>query len=302
MRPFVYENAPASKLQQKGILYLYFESRLGGTVRLRRAAGSFNRAVDQVLHQAPRANRNQTLLLIALVLIFLWLIGGLAGCGCLTGSREVESAAELAEKGMEDFEEEDYGDALKTFTTLKERYPYSRYAILAELKVADAHFFRKEYPEAISAYEDFVQLHPKNEAIPYVLYQVGASYYEQMLSEDRDQTPTRLSILAFERLLREHPDSAYAGEAIKKIKDCRRLLADHELYVGRFYFRSEHYEAALARFEGVLTGYNDVLPSKTQKELEKLIVACKKKLSDQSPEEADSKQGQPIELGLPSHP
>ena len=224
---------------------------------------------------------------LASALIFLWLVVGAAGCAFLTGSKQVESAEELAEKGMESFEEEDYKDALKAFNTLKERYPYSRYAILAELKVADAHFYRKEYPEAIGAYEDFVQLHPKNEVIPYVKYQIGVCYYEQMLSIDRDQTPTRLAILSFERLLKEHYDSAYASEATKKINDCRKLLAEHELYVGRFYYKSKHYSAALGRFEGVLTGYMDVLSPNTRREVERLIISCRAKLSDRIGDEAD---------------
>jgi outer membrane protein assembly factor BamD len=243
--------------------------------------------VDPITHQTQRARGNRKPAFIASALIFLWLAVGTAGCACLTGSKQVESAEELAEKGMESFEEEDYSDALKAFNTLKERYPYSRYAILAELKVADAHFYRKEYPEAIGAYEDFVQLHPKNEAIPYVKYQIGICYYEQMLSKDRDQTPTRLAILSFERLLKEHYDSAYASEATKKINDCRKLLAEHELYVGRFYYKSKQYSAALGRFEGVLTGYMDVLPSKTQREVERLIIACKAKLSEYIGDEAD---------------
>ena len=232
--------------------------------------------------QMVRAHRK-----LASVLIFLWLVVGVAGCAWFTGSKQVESAEELAEKGMDSFEDEDYKDALKAFNTLKERYPYSRYAILAELKVADAHFYREEFPEAITAYEDFVQLHPKNEAIPYVKYQIGLCYYEQRLSLDRDQTPTRLAILSFERLLREHIESAYAGQAREKINECRAHLAEHDLYVGRFYYKSKHYRAALGRFEGVLTGYMDVLPPRTQREVERLITACTAKLSDRSGDEVD---------------
>ena len=246
--------------------------------------------MDQITRQVHTIRAKQKTAItasIALALICLWLAGGLAGCSCLSGKKHTESAEELAEKGMESFDDEDYSDALKAFNTLKERYPYSRYAILAELKVADAHFYREEYPEAISAYEDFVQLHPKNEAIPYVKYQIGVCYYEQMLSKDRDQTPTRQAILSFERLLREHADSAYASEATKKINDCRKLLAEHELYVGRFYYKSKHYSAALGRFEGVLTGYMDVLSPNTRREVERLIIACKAQLSDRIGDEAD---------------
>jgi outer membrane protein assembly factor BamD len=206
--------------------------------------------------------------------------GGLTGCAWFKKER-IGSAEQLAAKGMQEFQEEDYRDALKTFTALKERYPYSRYAILAELKVADAHFYREEYPEAIVAYEDFVRLHPKNEVVPYVLYQIGTCYFEQLLSLDRDQTPTRLAVLAFERLLKTHPDSSYAGKARERIGICRQLLAGHEVYVGRFYYKSKHYGAALGRFEGVLTNYPDVLTTEQKQEIDKFIIVCKEKLDDQ---------------------
>ena len=232
--------------------------------------------------------RTQKLSFTAFVLIILLLIGGLTGCGCLFGTREADTAEELAEKGMESFDDEDYYDALKAFTTLKERYPYSRYAILAELKVADAHFHRKEYAEAIAAYAEFLQLHPKNDAIPYVLYQIGECYYKQLLSEDRDQTPTRQAISAFQRLLREHPNSTYANTAKERIQECRKLLAQHEFYVAKFYFKSKKYEAALLRFEGVLAGYKDVLPLNKRSEALRFVSACKEKLSEEIGETVDS--------------
>ena len=236
--------------------------------------------MDHILQRVKIVKMGRKLTWVVFLLLCLWFIEGLTGCACLTGGKKTESAEELAENGMEAFEDEDYKDALEAFTTLKERYPYSRYAILAELKVADAHFYRGEYPEAVSAYEDFIQLHPKNEAIPYVLYQIGACYYEQLLSEDRDQTPTHLAIIAFQRLLKEHPDSAYSSKASERIQDCRKLLAEHELYVANFYYKSKHYRAALNRFEGLLAGYSDVLSSDKQSQVNKLILACKEQLAE----------------------
>jgi len=181
---------------------------------------------------------------------------------------------------MEAFEDGDYRGALKAFRTLKERYPYSRYAILAELKIGDAHFHRKEYPEAIAAYEEFASLHPKNEAVPYVLYQIGACYYEQLMTRDRDQTATREAISSFQRLIKSYPSSAQTNKAKERIQICRELLAENELYVARFYYKSEHYKAALARFERVLIDYNNVISSETRREVEELIVVCKEKIAD----------------------
>ena len=222
---------------------------------------------------------NQIPTTLTLVVLSLWLIVELGGCSWFRRP-DASNADQLALSGMEAFEEEDYQNALKAFTKLKERYPYSRYAMLAELKIGDAHFHRKEYPEAIAAYEEFASLHPKNEAIPYVLYQIGACYYAQLMTEDRDQTPTYEAIGSFERLIKSHPNSSQANRAREKIQICRELLAENEMYVARFYYKSKHYKAALARFEILLADYNDVIPSETRREIEELMIICKRKVAD----------------------
>jgi outer membrane protein assembly factor BamD len=219
----------------------------------------------------------QKLFFFALLMVFAWITWSLTGCAYFQSQR-VESAEELASKGMEYFEDEDYEDALQTFTALKERYPYSRYAILAELKVADAHFHRQEYPEAVAAYEDFARLHPKNEAVPYVFFQIGACHYEQLLSKDRDQTATHRAILAFDRLLKAHPNSAYTDKAKEHITTCRELLAEHEMYVGRFYYKSKHFKAALGRFQRVLANFRDTLTTEELQQVEKMILACEERI------------------------
>jgi outer membrane protein assembly factor BamD len=232
------------------------------------------------------------------VWLVLWIGALLAGCAWFQQER-VRSPEELASQGIEQFDEKDYGDAIKTFTLLKERYPYSRYAILAELKLADAYFNDERYAEAISAYEDFARLHPKNEAIPYVLYQIGECHYRQLLTIDRDQTATREAILAFERLLKSHPGSPYEENATQKVHLCRQHLADYEVYVGRFYYKSKHYRAALARFQGVLNGYEDVLEPKGREEIEALAVACKEKLAvSGSEKEGERTRVLPMDTGF----
>ena len=54
----------------------------------------------------------------------------------------------------------DYPSALETIQTIIDNYPYSEYAVLAELKIADAYFDQGKYEEALSYYRDFSDLHP----------------------------------------------------------------------------------------------------------------------------------------------
>ena len=49
-----------------------------------------------------------------------------------------------------------------------------------------------------------------------------------------------------------------ARKAEEHIMVCNRNLAEHDFYVGMFYYKSKHYRAALERFKSVVTNYPDL--------------------------------------------
>jgi outer membrane protein assembly factor BamD len=187
----------------------------------------------------------------------LLLIVALGGCAWFE-TQEEKTANQLAQEGMEAFERGKYRGAIESFEKLRDWYPFSKYASLAELKTADAYYHLEEYEEAVYAYEAFESLHPRNEAIPYVIYQIGRCYYERMESIDRDQTATKKALDTFQRLRQAFPKSSYAMKADSHIKECYEQLAGHEFYVGMFYYKSKHYKTALDRFQTVIDEYPTV--------------------------------------------
>jgi outer membrane protein assembly factor BamD len=191
-----------------------------------------------------------SILLMALALL-------MTGCGWFQVQDEM-SVQELAQDGMDHYHRGSYRKAIDSFEKLKDYYPFDRLAILAELKIADAHFMLEEYEEAIVAYEEFANLHPLNEAIPYVIYQIGLCYFNRVDTTDRDQNNALKALETFNRLTRQHPEDPYALKADEKSKECLKSIAGHEFLVGLYYFKSKHYKAALARFRSVLSQYPDV--------------------------------------------
>jgi outer membrane protein assembly factor BamD len=188
-----------------------------------------------------------------------------SGCSALKkawnaiiGKDEIGSAQQLAWDGMDAYEDGKYKDAIENFQKLKDWYPFSKYAILAELKIADSNYHLEQYEEAIFAYEEFERLHPRNEAIPYVVYQIGRCYFDQIDTIDRDQTPARKALDTFRRLQKQFPNDQYARSGAEHINKCIKSLAGNEFYIGVFYYKSKHYKAALKRFMAVLSNYPDV--------------------------------------------
>jgi outer membrane protein assembly factor BamD len=180
-----------------------------------------------------------------------------SGCAWFE-SKEEKPAQELASDGMDAFKSGDYKDAVESFEKLRDFYPFSKYAILAELKIADSHYHLGAYEEAVFAYEEFVNLHPRNEAVPYALYQIGLCHFEQIDTVDRDSLAAKRALDAFRRLQKQFPRDVYAKKADEHIKKCIKSLAGHDFYVGVFYYKSKRYRSALNRFKRIISEYPDV--------------------------------------------
>jgi outer membrane protein assembly factor BamD len=206
------------------------------------------------------------------LLLFATIILLFSGCGLFESSHEMEkNAEELAFEGSSAFISKNYKEAVNAYTDLKDWYPFSKYAILAELKIADAYYHLKSYDEAILAYEAFEKMHPKNDAIPYVIYQTGLCWFNQLDMIDRDHMPARNSMAQFNRLIDQYPASQYAQKANDHIQKGMENLSGHELYVADFYFKTKQYAAALKRYEYLVEHYPN---SKESKKALNKIMEC----------------------------
>ena len=163
-----------------------------------------------------------------------------------------EELYRLAEEAVED---KDYEDARQLIDQIRDEFPFSKYAAEAELLGADMAYKRKEWEEAAAAYRSFEELHPTHSRVDYAIFRRGLAYLQTSLGADRDQTGTRNAAEALQKLLFAHPQTQYAGEARERLTQAREKLAEHELYVARYYARKEEYEAALTRLRGLVQNY-----------------------------------------------
>ncbi|MDD5234106.1 MAG: outer membrane protein assembly factor BamD [Syntrophales bacterium] len=202
----------------------------------------------------PRAGR---------LLLAVFFLIGISGCGWFSDlfkTREpVRVTPEsLYQRGVELYRKGRYDKSIEAFQRLKEEYPLSKFAIMAELGIADSYFSDDKFIEAEASYSEFINLHPTNLNLPYVIYQLGMCHFHQIMTIDRDQTETRKAKKEFERLIAQYPSSQFSFMAEKMLRECNQRLGEHEFYVGRFYFKSRKYRAALRRFEAIAREYPNI--------------------------------------------
>ena len=198
----------------------------------------------------------------------------IAGCQLSFFKKDgmVKSSPEgLYSRGALEYQEGNYKKAREYFLRVREEYPLSNLAVLADMGIADSYFSDKGYLtgngyiDAEGAYNDFINLHPTNENVPYAIYQAGMCHFHMIEAIDRDQTETVKARKEFEKLISRYPDSKFSTMAERLLLECKQKQAEHEFYVGKFYFTQKKYQAALIRLEKITRDFANIgLDSKVE--------------------------------------
>jgi outer membrane protein assembly factor BamD len=177
--------------------------------------------------------------------------------GCSSTDKYDVSTPEGAFKQAEELEKDErYEEAVSKFTDVKNKFPYSKLAPTAELKIADVQFKREAYIEAQAAYQLFKEFHPKHPQSDYVTFRLAMSFFNQLPSSiDRDLTVADKAILYFDEVINSFASSPHVEESKKHRSETLTMLAKKELYIADFYAKREKFDSALNRYETVLKVY-----------------------------------------------
>lgn len=184
----------------------------------------------------------------------------LVAAGCAAGAKKpdkitsellTETKEVLSEKGKALIAKGKYDDGRKYLNHVFETYPNETVGREALLLVADSYLKQKgikNYTEARYRYRDYLNRYPGAPRRDYARYQFALCSDNEHEKPDRDQTATREAIEQYRTLIREFPDSGYAGAARERVRQLNDLLAEHDFSVGYFYFRKGATASALTRF------------------------------------------------------
>jgi len=202
-----------------------------------------------------------------------FLLAALALTACTTNfafTRTVSyknSAEANYQKGINEMKDEGFPEALKYFVYVKNKFPFSRYATLAELRIGDTYFAMEKYLDAIDAYKQFQKFHPTHPEVVngYAAYRICKGYIRQIPSDwffvppshEKDQSATHDALRELKYFLKTYPKSKHREKAEKLYQQCLKGIADHELYVARFYLERDKPQATILRLETVVERYPD---------------------------------------------
>ncbi len=157
------------------------------------------------------------------------------------------TAEENYQAGQELLKDGSYPEAQKFFDYVRTKFPFSKYAALADLRLADAKFAQGQFAEAAEAYKQFVQLHPNARGgrlrrVPggRVLPQGRAERVRALPADVREgPAPGEEGVRRAPRLRQEVPGLRSARRTRRSSsRDADGRLAAHEWYVAEYYYQA----------------------------------------------------------------
>jgi outer membrane protein assembly factor BamD len=161
----------------------------------------------------------------------------------------------LYNNGLDALNARRYATAGDQFNAVEQNYPYSTWAVNAQLMSGYAQYLQNKYTDALGTLDRFIQLHPAHRDIAYAYYLRALCYYEQIADIQRDQRGTEQAMNALREVVNRFPDTSYARDAQLKIDLCNDHLAGKEMEIGRYYQGQHLYTAAIGRFQRVVNDF-----------------------------------------------
>jgi outer membrane protein assembly factor BamD len=189
-------------------------------------------------------------------------------CGCekpesRTALSYTANAQRAYDEAMKEFQSHNWIESQALFREVKRKFSYSKFAKLAELRIADADFEQEKYAEAIRGYRQFVHDHRSDpEETGYARSRIAEAQYKQISdsfllpsADERDQAVILDAFKELKGYVHDYPDSKETAKIKELLADVTARLMRHELYVARFYLARDNFQAAVFRVQYAMRNF-----------------------------------------------
>jgi outer membrane protein assembly factor BamD len=193
-------------------------------------------------------------------------VAGVTGCENeepKTALSYTEDAKRAYDAAMEQYDAHNWIEAQTLLREVKRKYSYSKYARMAELRIADSDYEQEKFSDAIREYKDFIHAHRSDtEDVAYARSRIAESTFKEIpetaiigAAEERDQASVVDAYKELTTYLADFPEAKETPHVRELLVQVIARLVRHELYVARFYLGRDNYEAAVARIQYALHNY-----------------------------------------------
>jgi len=135
-------------------------------------------------------------------------------------------------------------DGLDILMKIAEHAPGSNIAERALMRIADFYYSRRQYPEAVKAYDQYLSFFGKTERAPYATIQTANASLASYRGVRFDETPLLDAEHRYAIFAERYPELADQQRIDETLNDIANLKAEKVLATGRYYQRAGRNDAA----------------------------------------------------------
>ncbi len=163
------------------------------------------------------------------------------------------------QEGIIALEEGDFFYASKIFSDAETNFLNIEMAAKSSILSSYSSYRINFYEKSSQNLERFIRTYPASKYIPYANYLLTIISFEQILDEKRDLKPTRESKKLILEYLEKFPDTEYALDLKFKLDLVNNQLAAKEMYVARYYIKTQKWIPAINRLKKIVNEYEETI-------------------------------------------
>jgi outer membrane protein assembly factor BamD len=162
-------------------------------------------------------------------------------------------------EALEAMNQREFFFAAKKFSEAEKILPVVEHSAKALLMSSFCYYTINFHEEAITSLEYFLKKYPADKNIQYATYLIALSNYEQILDEKKDIEPLLKTKKLIEEYVEKYPNTDYTLDLKFKLGLIQNQLAAKEVYIAKFYIKTQKWIPAINRLKIVVNDYPETI-------------------------------------------
>ena len=172
---------------------------------------------------------------------------------------DIGQSYKIYEEGLNAMKNYEFFYAAKKFEEAEKILPQIDHSAKALLMSGFCYYSINFYEEAAFALETYLRKYPASKDIEYVSYLNALTYYEQILDEKKDLSPLLESKKIIKEYIKKYPNNEYTLDLKFKLDLIQNQLAAKEVYVAKYYIKTQKWIPAINRLKKVVNLYDETV-------------------------------------------
>ena len=166
----------------------------------------------------------------------------------------------IYQEGYDAFQRNDYFFASKKFSEAEINFDITEHAAKSAIMGIFSLYGINFYSEAEKNIKRFIEVYPAEKTkVMYSQYLLAIIYFEQITDEQKDIGPLEQANKQIDFFINKYPQTEYAIDLKFKKNLIINQLAAKELYVAKFYIKTQKWIPAINRLKTIIKDYEETI-------------------------------------------